>query len=436
MIDKFSEALLVVASKISNQRHMSAIKNAFTALLPIIIAGAFCTLFSNVVCSTTTQGISLAKVPGMAWLEMLTPMFTAANYATLNFMTIGVVVLIALEFARQFDHHEFITPLVALGSFISLCTTSVTTTVEGIDQVIKVENVLPKEFTSAQGLFLGMIVALISVEIYCRMANSGKLKIKMPESVPPNVASTFELLIPAVLTILIISGFGMVFQMVTSFTVSEAINICIQKPLTGLLTGLPGYLLIFGLSTCFWMIGIHGTNVLKPVYQATTLQAILANTEAVTNGKTPEFILNETFVSCFTTCGGAGCTIGLVIAIILFSKRDDYKAISKLSLVPGIFNINETMTFGLPIVLNPLMAIPFILAPIISASFAYFMTVIGFCGIMTYAVPWTTPPLLIAWLGTGGNIGAVITQLICIILSFVIYLPFVILSNQQQSQKI
>lgn len=112
MIDRFSEALLVVASKISNQRHMSAIKNAFTALLPIIIAGAFCTLFSNVVCSTTTEGISLAKLPGMSWLELLTPMFTAANYATLNFMTIGVVVLIALEYARYFNRNEFITPLV------------------------------------------------------------------------------------------------------------------------------------------------------------------------------------------------------------------------------------------------------------------------------------------------------------------------------------
>ena len=432
MIDRFSEALLVVASKISNQRHMSAIKNAFTALLPIIIAGAFCTLFSNVVCSTTTEGISLAKLPGMSWLELLTPMFTAANYATLNFMTIGVVVLIALEYARYFNRNEFITPLVALGSFVSLCTTSVTTTVEGVADPITVANVLPKEFTSAQGLFLGMISALVAVEIYCRLANSGKLTIKMPDSVPPNVASTFELLIPAVLTILIISGFGMAFQYITTFTISEAINNVIQKPLTGLLTGLPGYLLIFGLSTCFWVIGIHGTNVLKPVYQATTLQAILANTEAVSNGQQPQYILNDTFISCFTVCGGAGCTIGLIVAILLFSKRDDYQTIAKLSLIPGVFNINETMTFGLPVVLNPLIAIPFIIAPIVSASFAYFMTTIGFCGIMTYAVPWTTPPLLIAWLGTGGNMGAVITQFICIVLSFLIYLPFVLISNKQK----
>lgn len=99
--DKLTEKLLIVASKISNQRHMSAIKNAFTALLPIIITGAFCTLFSNVVCSTTTTGISLAKLPGMSWLESLTGMFTAANYATLNFLTIGTVVLIAIELGNN-----------------------------------------------------------------------------------------------------------------------------------------------------------------------------------------------------------------------------------------------------------------------------------------------------------------------------------------------
>ena len=129
--DRLTEKLLIVATKITSQRHMSAIKNAFTALLPIIITGAFCTLFSNVVCSTTTTGISLAKLPGMAWLEGLTGMFTAANYATLNFLTIGTVVLIAIELGKQLKHKEIIVPIIALASYISLCDTFVGT-VSGI----------------------------------------------------------------------------------------------------------------------------------------------------------------------------------------------------------------------------------------------------------------------------------------------------------------
>ena len=429
--DRLTEKLLIVATKITSQRHMSAIKNAFTALLPIIITGAFCTLFSNVVCSTTTTGISLAKLPGMAWLEGLTGMFTAANYATLNFLTIGTVVLIAIELGKQLKHKEIIVPIIALASYISLCDTFTNITVEGMDDLINVANVIPKEFTNAQGLFLGMIVAMVSIEIYCRVADSGKLSIKMPDTVPTNVSQSFNVLFPGVVTILLISGFGLLFQTVFGISVYNAISACIQTPLRGVLTGLPGYLLIFGLSCVFWVIGIHGTQVLKPVYQATMLEAVVSNTDAVQNGQAPQFILNETFISCFTTMGGAGITIGLVIALLFASKRDDYKAIAKLSLAPGLFNINETMTFGLPIVLNPMFMIPFILTPILTASFAYVMTTIGFCGTMVYAVPWTTPPLLIAWLGSGGSIGAVITQAICIVISIVVYLPFVFATNKQ-----
>ena len=189
MTDRLTEGLLKVASKISNQRHMTAIKNAFTALLPIIITGAFCTLFSNVVCSTTTTGISLAKIDGFAWLEELTPLFTAANYATLNFFTIGTVVLIAIEMAKQLGHKETVAPVVAISAYVSLCDSFTKVAVEGVTDLVEVVNVLPREFTNAQGLFLGMIVAIVSMEIYCRLADSGKLAIKMPESVPSNVSS-------------------------------------------------------------------------------------------------------------------------------------------------------------------------------------------------------------------------------------------------------
>ena len=307
--------------------------------------------------------------------------------------------------------------------------------IKKFDQIV--EGHIPAGFEMLVNNFsvgiLGMIVAIVSMEIYCRLADSGKLAIKMPESVPSNVSSAFNALFPAVLTILIISAFGLLFTKVTGNSIYNMISTWIQAPLRGILTGLPGYLLIFFLSTCFWVIGIHGTQVLKPVYQATMLEAVIANTDAAANGQTPQFILNETFISCFTTMGGAGCTIGLLFAMLLASKRSDHRTIAKLSLAPGLFNINETMTFGLPIVLNPIFMIPFILTPVITATFAYFMTVIGFCGKMIYAVPWTTPPLLIAWLGSGGSIGAVITQALCVVLSFIVYLPFVFAANKQEN---
>lgn len=121
-----------------------------------------------------------------------------------------------------------------------------------------------------------------------------------------------------------------------------------------------------------------------------------------------------------------------MIAILLFSKRDDYRAIAKIAIPCAIFNINEPVTFGLPIVLNPLLAIPFMIAPAASATFAYFMTSIGFCGKMVVNSPWTTPPVLMGFLSSGGSIGAAITQLLCIGIAAVIYTPFVLAANHQK----
>lgn len=429
MKDKITNGMLAFADALSSNKYMSAIKNSFTTLLPVIIAGAFCTLILNVVLSTTTTGISLAKIEGFAWLANLAPIFSAANYATLQFFGIGLVILIAIELGHHYGHDEHIVPIVALSAYVTLITTSVMVNTPA-GEVLKVADVIAKQFTNAQSLFLGMVASILATEIYVRLVDSGKLSISMPETVPYNVAKSFSILFPAVLTIIIVSSIGYVFTLLTGYTMYDAIAKWIQGPLTGILTGLPGYLFLFFMTTVLWIFGIHGTQVLKPVYEATLLLALAQNSDAVTAGMAPTNILNTSFQSSFSTITGAGITGGLIIAILLFSKRDDYKTIAKLSIAPGLFNINETMTFGLPIVLNPVLAIPFMLAPIASASFAYFMTKIGFAVVMSYNVPWTTPLGLQAFLATGGHLGTVLVQLMSIVISFLIYTPFVLISNR------
>lgn len=278
---------------------------------------------------------------------------------------------------------------------------------------------------------MGMITAILASEIYICIVKSGKLDIKLPETVPSNVARAFNVLIPGVVTILLVSGFGMVFTLVFGYSFYDAIAIWIQAPLTGVMTGLPGYLLLFFVSTVLWSLGIHGTQTLSAIYSAPMLLALTENMEAVANGLEPTNILNTGFISCFTIITGAGLTGGLIIAILLFSKREDYRTIAKLSIAPGIFNINETMTFGLPIVLNPVLAIPFMISPVVSATFAYYMTKIGFAHVVCYQIPWTTPAILGAFLATGGHIGTAITQGICILFSVLIYTPIVIIANKQ-----
>ena len=429
--DEFTEKALVFASKISSQKHMCAIKNAFTSLMPVIITGSFCTLITNVVCATEGNGISLGKLPGMQWLSMFTDWFNAANYATLNFFTVAAVVLIGLELGRLNNQQGFMPGIIALCSFISCLPTVVQITHD--DVVIDVANVIGKDYTASRGLFLGIVIALVSVEIYTKLVNSGALKITMPDSVPGNVAGSFNVLFPSMATVLICALFNFITTKAFGMSLYQIIYTFLQTPLEKVMQGLPGLLILMLVSQLFWCIGIHGNQIIKPVRDPLLNAAILANTDLVAQGITEVSklnIINMSFWDTYMSLGGSGCTIGLVIAIFLFSRRGDYRAIAKLEVAPAIFEINEPMTFGRPIVLNPLLVVPFIITPLATGTFAWIMTKIGFAGVCVYAMPWTTPPILSAWLSTGGSIGAIITQIICIAMSIAIYMPFVILANK------
>ena len=429
--DEFTEKALVFASKISSQKHMCAIKNAFTSLMPVIITGSFCTLITNVVCATEGNGISLGKLPGMQWLSMFTDWFNAANYATLNFFTVAAVVLIGLELGRLNNQQGFMPGIIALCSFISCLPTVVQITHD--DVVIDVANVIGKDYTASRGLFLGIVIALVSVEIYTKLVNSGALKITMSDSVPGNVAGSFNVLFPSMATVLICALFNFITTKAFGMSLYQIIYTFLQTPLEKVMQGLPGLLILMLVSQLFWCIGIHGNQIIKPVRDPLLNAAILANTDLVAQGITEVSklnIINMSFWDTYMSLGGSGCTIGLVIAIFLFSRRGDYRAIAKLEVAPAIFEINEPMTFGLPIVLNPLLVVPFIITPLATGTFAWIMTKIGFAGVCVYAMPWTTPPILSAWLSTGGSIGAIITQIICIAMSIASYMPSVILANK------
>lgn len=431
--DQFTEKALTFASKVSSQKHMCAIKNAFTSLMPVIITGSFCTLITNVVCATEGNGISLGKLPGMHWLSMFTDWFNAANYATLNFFTVAAVVLIGLELGKLNNQKGFMPGIIALCSFISCLPTVVQITHD--DVVIDVANVIGKDYTASRGLFLGIVIALVSVEIYTKLVNSGALKISMPDSVPGNVAESFNVLFPSMATVLICGLFNFITTKALGMSLYQIIYTFLQTPLEKVMQGLPGLLILMLVAQLFWAIGIHGNQIIKPVRDPLLNAAILANTDLVAQGITEASrlnIINMSFWDTYMSLGGSGCTIGLLIAIFLFSRRGDYRAIAKLEVAPAIFEINEPMTFGLPIVLNPLLVIPFIITPLVTGTFAYFMTKIGFAGVCVYAMPWTTPPILSAWLSTGGSIGAIITQLICILISVGIYMPFVVLANKAE----
>lgn len=435
MKDKFMNSMLEVATKLNNNRFLSAIRGAFAEMIPIIIVGSFCTLFSNVICNTTEGYFSLANVPGFSWLAIFKPLFTAANYATMNMLAVGVVILLSSKVAESYGNRDKVVSITALASFISLCGTSATATAAESGEAVTIANVLASSYTSAQGLFVGMLAATMSAILYVKLVNSGKFKIHMPDSVPPNIARSFEVLFPVSITILTISAVGFAFTYVFNLTLFEAITKFIQAPLTNVMTGLPGFLVVVFITVLLWVFGIHGTQTMKAITEPVLLAAFAENEAAWAAGEPIPNIINRPFLSNFATLTGAGLTGGLILSILIFSKRDDYRSIAKLGIPCGIFNINEPIVFGLPIVMNPILAIPFLITPVVSCAFAYFMTNIGFCAKLVVNAPWTTPLGLEAFISSGGDLGAVITQLLCVVISFLIYTPFVLMANKQKESE-
>lgn len=432
MKDKFMNMLLQAADFMQTQRHFAAVKNGFAVIMPIILVGSFCTLFSSMVCNTTPGYISLANIPGMSWLGNFRSMFQATNYGTMTLMAFAAAIAISGELAKSYQVHDRVLPIIVLGCYVSLC--EFTAEAVSGDVVCTASNVLGSRFTGSQGLFVAMFTALAATEIYCRLLRCKKLEIHLPDSVPENVARSFTVLLPSLLTMFIVSGTGMIFHMIVGMSLFDAIAFAIQTPLTVAVGSLPGYVIIMSMTGVLWFFGIHGSSVLKPIYSAFILGALAANSDAYLAGEPIPYILNSPFQNCFTITTGAGITGGLIIAILLFSKREDYRSIAKLSIPCAIFNINEPLIFGLPIVMNPIIGIPFILAPAVTSVVGYVLTDIGFCGRMIAEAPWTTPPFLKAFLSAGGDIGAGISELIAIGIATLIYIPFVLISNKQDQE--
>lgn len=463
MNEKFTNALLSFAGKMQSNSVLNAIKDSFIDNMPVVIMGSFCVLFQFTICTTADGYISLARVPGMAWLSKLTPIFTTANYGCMNFLAVAIVVLIAIHFSESLGNaHDNTAPAVALASFVTLITTTVTSTntagalaeasngaltLAGSETAavpVTVGSVVASSYTSANGLFVALITGLVATTIYTKLKMSGKLKITLPDSVPPNVSASFAVLFPAVLTITCVSVAGFLISL-TGMSIFEVIA-KIMAPLQAIMTGLPGYEVVVFLMLLLWWFGIHGPNVMSPVTTAFMTSAYAANNALYGAGVTPVAgatgvvgdvtykysIICTPFGSTFFSSTGSGITGGLILAILLFSKRDDYKAIAKLAIPCGIFNINEPIIFGIPMVMNPLLGIPFFLAPMVSVALGYFATKLGICPVMVVDAPWTTPCGILGFLASGGRLMGGICQLVCVMgASTLIYTPFVIMANGQ-----
>ena len=454
-MDKMADVLGRAGAWCGQNKYLSAIKNAFQNFMPLTIAGAIGVLWCNVLVNETT-GLGMFFKPIMA-LDFLNPAFQAVNFCTISCITVGITLGIAQEIGvwnMGAEKAGYIPGLVGLAAWLSVTNTvqsagliSVTSKAgKGLGTILDFAK-LPKGATvgtitaingnelGATGLFTGMIVGVLAVELFCFFEKQDALKIKMPEQVPPGVARAFEVLVPATLTLIITACIGSACYNLTGLYLNDVIKNGIQGPLGAVGATIPGVMIIYLVIMLFWLVGIHGNNMLSAVKEALFTPLALENVEAFNKHETPKNIINMYALQMWGEFGGSGVTIGLVIAIMIFGKREDNKAIATLSLVPGLFNINETVTFGIPMVLNPILGIPFVVAPLITIIIGYVLTVIGFCPVACLTVPWTTPPIVFGFLACGANVMGAVTQAILIVVSTVIYVPFLISYEKYQNKQ-
>ena len=276
----------------------------------------------------------------------------------------------------------------------------------------------------SSGLFVGIIVSLITTEIY-RWFEYKNIMIKIPDSVPPSVSKAFSA---------IILGFAIIslwiFVSIILFKLDiENIHSLVQSTLgrsLGLLSNtLPGIILVILIQCFFWMFGIHGAQVTGPIIEPLLLQALDMNRVAYLAGQELPNILTYEFLYNFVFTGGAGCLFALAILLFFRSKSEENKMLGKISFPPTCFQVPESILFGYPIIMNLKVVIPFVLAPVTTAIITYYAMELGFVAKPIGAViPWTTPPIIAGFLATGGQISGAIIQIITITINTLIYLPF------------
>ncbi len=448
LINWLNKHVVPIAAKIGSVRWLVALRDAFISLMPLIMAGAVANVLNAIFRDVPTNLGWTGVVNSMQWLININAVVWTGTTAILGLL---FAFTFGYQMCRQYEVEPIAGGLVTLGTFImglpqsfSLDLKSALTkgSIKAITEVGAAatdKNISAwgyfnfGKYFGAYGFFTVMIMGAISISIYIALVKK-HITIKMPASVPPAVSNAFTGIIPAVAGLYVV---GIIYYLFTlqGTTVIDFIAKTIQEPLMKMGQGYGSVLLVTFLVQLFWFFGIHGTNVMAPITESIWMTALLANQSAYKMQKPLPYMWTRTDFDLYVWIGGAGSTLLLILAVLAFSKREDERAVAKVSLVPGIFNINEPVMFGMPIVLNPIYIIPFILAPMVMVSIAYGALSLGLVNRVYTQITWAMPPFLNSIMGTMDWRAAVL-QLVNMVVGFLIYVPFVIASNNVDPKEV
>lgn len=402
---KLVEKIEKIGYKIGQQKHLLSLRDGIVLSMPLILVGS---LF-----------IILTNLPIKGWDTVISSLGIgpwANRIVNGSFGIMGLVASfgIAKSLADKYGIDGTSVGVLSLSSYIVLMPPIITESGSS----------LPYGLLGSKGLFVAIVVGIVTTEIF-RFFYVRNIVIKMPENVPDAVTKSFTALIPG-FVILLFWGFISFLSVKLGYdSIFDMIVKLVSTPLLFVGTGIVATIIAVIANSLFWAIGIHGGQIVGAIMSPIWLTAADQNRIAYEQGQQLPHIITSTFMDSIVWMGGGGVTIGLAIVMVLFSKSKQNKILSKLAIAPGCFNINEPLLFGLPVVMNLKIWIPFILAPVVTTLISYYAMYFGLVAKTTgVIIPWATPPIISGYLATGGKISGAILQVVTILVSILIYYPF------------
>lgn len=413
LISVLEKRLVPIASKVQQNRYLRSVSNGFASLLPILMIGAIFTLVGSFQFEPYQQFIEVTNIKQIV---------SYAPAVTTDMLSLYAVYMISRTLSANLDMEKEAPIIGALSLFSFLLLIPLGASEVQGETLVEVSNALSMQWLGAPGLFTAMIVALLVPTLYRWVVNSG-LTFTMPEGVPPTVSKSFSALVPGFIIAIVFSLTRFIFGLTSYGDINNFIYTVVQQPLTNLGASPITFIIFIILCSIMWFFGIHGGLVVMPFLTVLYTPATLENLEAYGAGETLPNLITRASWPIFSSLGGAGGTLGLVLVLTFFAKSERYKSLGKLALPSGLVGINEPVTFGLPVVLNPIIVIPFILTPVITFLLSYFATVVGIIPPLNgVEIPLGTPVIFSAWLAGGAR--TALFQLFLILVQVAIYYPF------------
>lgn len=430
-MSKFTDVLenkvMPVAGRIAGQRHLQALRDGLILTMPLIIVGSIFLILGFLPIPGYEE--FMANTFGDQWLtKLLYPVG-----ATFDIMALIAGFGIAYRLAEKYNVEPLSAGAISVSAFLLATPFEVSFLAEGATDAVMVGGAIPAALMGSKGLFVAMLIAMLSTEIY-RYIIQKNIVFRLPDGVPPAVSKSFVALIPGAIVIFVVWILRIIVENTDFGSLHNIVGELLGKPLGVLGGSLIGSLVAVFLVQLLWSCGLHGASIVGGVMGPIWLAATDANRLAFQNGseELPN-IFTAQFFDLFVYIGGSGATFALVVMMLLRARSQQMKQLGRLAFGPGLFNINEPITFGMPIVMNPLMIVPFILAPLTIVITTYIAMSTGLvakpAGI---AVPWTMPPIIGGYLATGGKISGALLQLFNFCVTFAIYYPFFRMWDRQK----